>query len=47
MDIKKYQMLYKFIIIIINFFIFENAIALENSLDNDNVGDIYIVGGTL
>ena len=47
MDIKKYQMIYKFIITIVIFFIFENALALENSLDNNKVGNIYIVGGTL
>ena len=47
MDIKKYQMIYKFIITIVICVIFENAPALENSLDNDKVGNIYIVGGTL
>ena len=47
MDIKKYQMIYKFIIKIVIFFIFENALALENSLDNNKLGNIYIVGSNL
>ena len=47
MDIKKYQMIYKFIITMVTFLIFENALALEKSLDNDKVGNIYIVGSSL
>ena len=40
-------MLYKFIIIIVNFLILENVFALESSLDNNKVSTIYVVGSSL
>jgi hypothetical protein len=41
-------MLYKFLsIILINFFILENVKALENTLSNEGLGKVYIIGGTL
>jgi hypothetical protein len=44
---KIYQMLYKFIIIIYALFVVKNAVGLESSLENNKVGNIYIVGSSL
>ena len=47
MDIKKYQMLYKFLIFIVAFFILKNVDALETSLVNQKQSNIYIIGSNL
>ena len=47
MDMKKYQILYKFFLLIIAFFIFKNVGASETSLVNKEQGNIYIIGSNL
>ena len=47
MDMKKYQILYKFFLLIIVFFFFKNVEALETSFVNKKQGNIYIIGSNL
>ena len=47
MDMKKYQILYKFFLLLIAFFVFKNVEALETSLVNKKQGNIYIIGSNL
>ena len=47
MDMKKYQILYKFFLLLIAFFIFKNVEAAETSLVNKKQGIIYIIGSNL
>lgn len=44
---KNYQILYKFFILVIAFFILKNVEALETSLVNQKQGNIYIIGSNL
>ena len=44
---KKYQILYKFLLLLIAFFVFKNVEALETSLVNKKQGIIYIIGSNL
>ena len=47
MGMNKYQILYKFFLFLILFFVFENVIALETSPINKKQNNIYIVGSNL